>query len=306
MGKHGGTLVIGCGDHELGVALDLPHVDPQPRVGVETDGAAGFAQQLTSLGALAVGVEDVQQMAQRDSQVLSRASFITFGPQCGRDLGPWRLIDDGQVEAELADAAALPGGVIDDSLVAPHRADTEEAHGRRCRAGHTPSCRQIGTVVRCGGWPSGERPLPGCAGGDRPIESGHLWARCRGCTDRGESLEQGDPPEGRPDRPAEHLVRFEKGSGRVGIVDVEQGLGHRRQRRALARQERTTSMDLYEEAIRLPLLARGSEQTGHPCLGELQSGRWPDARVAYETDSAASSNAPGGSPACQRAVDSRS
>ena len=43
MGEHGGALVVGCGHHELGVALDLPHVDPQPRVRVEADGAAGLA-----------------------------------------------------------------------------------------------------------------------------------------------------------------------------------------------------------------------------------------------------------------------
>ena len=58
MGEHGGALVVRCRRHELGVALDLPDVDPQAGVRVETDGAAGLAQQPAALRALAVGVED--------------------------------------------------------------------------------------------------------------------------------------------------------------------------------------------------------------------------------------------------------
>ncbi len=140
MGQHGGTLVIRCGHHELGVALDLPHVDPQSRVRVETDGAAGLAQQLTSLRALAVGVEDVQQMAQRDSEVLPRTSFVAFGPEGGGDLVPRGMSHERQVEAEFADAGRAA------------RRDGRRLGGRavpcRCRRGSrssTPGSRR--TIV---------------------------------------------------------------------------------------------------------------------------------------------------------------
>ena len=40
MGQDGGTLIVRCGHHELGMTLNLPHVDPEPRVRVEVDRAA--------------------------------------------------------------------------------------------------------------------------------------------------------------------------------------------------------------------------------------------------------------------------
>ncbi len=143
MGEHRGALVIRCGHHELGVPLDLPHVDPQSRVRVETDDAAALAQQPTSLRASAVGVEDVEQMAQSHSEVLSRTPFVAFGPEGGGDLVPRCLGDDCQVEAELAD----PGRVA--------RRDDRRLGGRavpcRCRRGSRSSMPGSGHTIVQGG-----------------------------------------------------------------------------------------------------------------------------------------------------------
>jgi len=48
MGEEGGALVLGGGEHELGVALDLPHVDPEAGPGVEADRTALLEDQPTA------------------------------------------------------------------------------------------------------------------------------------------------------------------------------------------------------------------------------------------------------------------
>ena len=232
MGEDGRTLVVGCGHHELGVALDVPDVDTEARARIEIESPAGLPEQPASMGAFAVGIEHVEQMAQGDPEVLAHAALVAIGPQGGGHPGPRRLVHEGQVQAELAHTGALPGRVSDGAMVASHATDAEEGHGRRCRVGQTPPRRQVGAVAGLGRRTSGEEPSSGCPGGDGVLEPGHGVGTVRRL-DGGERVEEGPSPEGGAHGPVGHDDRLEEGSGRLRIIDAEQGLGHGRQRGTL-------------------------------------------------------------------------